>query len=110
MEKIKGYFQEKYFSEHYYERKMKEFFELKFGTMRMEEYEKQFLELMKYVDFMKDEKVKIQRFLCGLPLEPIGSHTSCGTIVKTTFSQTLVSFLSKSCTSSSYFWSRWKIP
>jgi hypothetical protein len=65
--RFKGYFQEKYFSEHYYERKMKEFFELKLGTMTMEKYEKQFFELLKYVDFIKDEKVKIQRFLNGLP-------------------------------------------
>jgi len=46
---------------------MKEFFELKLGTMTMEEYEKWFFELLKYVDFIKDEKVKIQRFLSGLP-------------------------------------------
>jgi hypothetical protein len=35
--------------------------------MTMEEYEKQFLELLKYVDFIKDAKVKIQQFLSGLP-------------------------------------------
>jgi predicted aspartyl protease len=64
---FKRYFQEKYFSENYYERKMKEFFELKLGTMTMEEYEKQFFEFLKYVDFIKDEKVKIQRFLSGFP-------------------------------------------
>ena len=46
---------------------MKEFFELKLGTMKMEEYEKWFFELLKYVDFIKDEKVKIQRFLSGFP-------------------------------------------
>ena len=54
-------------SEHYYERKMKEFFELKLGTMKMEEYKKSFFELLKYVDLINDEKVKIQRFLIGLP-------------------------------------------
>jgi hypothetical protein len=64
---FKGYFQEKYFPEHYYKRKMKELFELKLGTMIMNEYEKRFFELLKYVDFIKDEKVKIQRFLSGLP-------------------------------------------
>ena len=64
---FKGYFQDKYLSEHYYERKMKEFFELKLGTMSMDEYEKRSFELLKYVDFIKDEKVKIQRFLSGLP-------------------------------------------
>jgi hypothetical protein len=45
---------------------MKEFFELKLGSMTMDEYEKWFFELLKYVDFIKDEKVKIQRFLSGL--------------------------------------------
>jgi hypothetical protein len=33
----------------------------------MEEYENKFLGLLKYVGFIKDEKVKIQRFLSGLP-------------------------------------------
>jgi hypothetical protein len=46
---------------------MKEFFELKLETMTMEEYEKHFFELLMYVDFIKDEKVEIQRFLSGLP-------------------------------------------
>jgi hypothetical protein len=46
---------------------MKELFELKLGTMIMEEYEKRFFELLNYVDLIKNEKVKIQRFLSGLP-------------------------------------------
>jgi hypothetical protein len=46
---------------------MKYFFELKLGSMTMDEYEKRFFELLKYVGFIKDEKVKIQRFLSGLP-------------------------------------------
>jgi hypothetical protein len=61
------YFQEKYLSQHYYERKLKYLFELKLGTVTMDEYEKRFFELLKYVDFIKDEKVKIQRFLSWLP-------------------------------------------
>jgi hypothetical protein len=32
----------------------------------MAEYEKKFLGLLKYVRFIGDEKVKIQRFLSGL--------------------------------------------
>jgi hypothetical protein len=59
---FKGYFQEKY----YYEINMKEFFELNLGTMTMEEYEKRLFELLKYVDFIKDDKLIIQRFLGGL--------------------------------------------
>jgi hypothetical protein len=45
---------------------MKELFELTLGSMTMEEYEK-FLGLLKYVRFIGDEKVKIQRFLSGMP-------------------------------------------
>ena len=46
---------------------MKEFFELKLGSMTIDEYERRFLELLKYVSFIKDEIVKIQRYLSGLP-------------------------------------------
>jgi hypothetical protein len=46
---------------------MQEFFELRLGSMTMEEYDKNFLGLLKYVGFIGDEKVKIQRFLSGLP-------------------------------------------
>jgi hypothetical protein len=34
--------------------------------MTMAEYEKKFLGLLKYVGFINDEKVNIQRFLSGL--------------------------------------------
>ena len=33
----------------------------------MEEYANKFLEILRYVRYIKDEKVKIQRFLSGLP-------------------------------------------
>ena len=33
----------------------------------MEEYVNRFLELLRYVRYIKDEKVKIQRFLSGFP-------------------------------------------
>ena len=46
---------------------MEEFFEINLGSMTMEAYEKTFLELLSYADFIKDEKVKIERFLSGLP-------------------------------------------
>jgi hypothetical protein len=46
---------------------MKELFELKLGNMTMNEYDKRIFELLKYVNFIKDEKVKIERFLSGLP-------------------------------------------
>jgi hypothetical protein len=64
---FKKYFQQWYLSKHYYDKKIQEFFKLKLGNMTIEEYEKKFLELLRYVDFIKDEKVKIKRFLSGFP-------------------------------------------
>jgi hypothetical protein len=46
---------------------MQEFSELKLGSITMGKYEKKFLGLIKYVGFIKDEKIKIQRFLSVLP-------------------------------------------
>jgi superfamily II RNA helicase len=45
---------------------MKEFFELKFGSITIDEYKRKFLELLKYGAFIKDERVKIQRYMSGL--------------------------------------------
>jgi hypothetical protein len=64
---FKRYFQKKYLTKRYYDKKMKEFFELKLGSMTIDEYERRFLELLKYVSFIKDEKVKIHRYLSGMP-------------------------------------------
>jgi hypothetical protein len=64
---IKKYFEKKYLTKRYYDKKMKEFFELNLGSMTIDEYERRFLELLKYVSFMKDETVKIQRYFSGLP-------------------------------------------
>jgi hypothetical protein len=57
-------FYKEYLLEKFYEKKMQEFFELGLGSMTMVE---NFLGLLKYMEFIKDEKVKIQRFLSGLP-------------------------------------------
>jgi hypothetical protein len=46
---------------------MKDFFEINLGSMMIDEYERRFLEILKYVAFIKDEKIKIQRYLSGLP-------------------------------------------
>jgi hypothetical protein len=46
---------------------MKDLSELKLGIMIIDEYERIFLELLKYVAFIKDEHVKIQRYMSGLP-------------------------------------------
>jgi hypothetical protein len=65
--KFKRYFQKKYLTKCYYDNKMKDLFELKLGSMTIDEYERRFLELLKYVSFIKDEQVKIQRYLSGMP-------------------------------------------
>jgi hypothetical protein len=64
---FKNYFENKYLTKRYYDKKMKEFFELKLRSMTIDEYEIIFLELLKYVSFIKDETVKIQRCLSGFP-------------------------------------------
>jgi hypothetical protein len=57
---FKKYFEKKYLTERYYDKKMKEFFELKLGSTTIDDYERRFLELLKYVSFIKDETIKIQ--------------------------------------------------
>ena len=58
--KFEKYFKKKYMSERYYDEKMKEFYELKLGKLTIDEYINTFLELMRYVPYIKDEKVKMQ--------------------------------------------------
>ena len=64
---FKKYFKHKYLSNRYYDDKIKEFHELKLGHMTMEEYENKFLELLRYVMYIRDDKMKIHRFLSGIP-------------------------------------------
>ena len=52
----------------YYDDKIKEFHELRLGQQTMEEYANKFLELLRYVRCIRDDKVKIQNFLSGFPL------------------------------------------
>jgi hypothetical protein len=35
--------------------------------MTIDEYERRFIDMLKYVPFIKDETVKIHRYLSGLP-------------------------------------------
>jgi hypothetical protein len=64
---FKKNFQKKYLNKSYFDKKM-EFFELNLGSMDMDEYERRFLELPKNVSFIKNETIKIQRYLSGFPL------------------------------------------
>ena len=61
------YFKQKYLFNRYYDDKIKEFHELKLGQLTMEEYANKFLELLRYVRYIRDDKVKIQHFLSGIP-------------------------------------------
>ena len=53
-------FQKKYMSEIFFDRKVKEFHELRMGYMTMNAFINIFLDLLHYVPYIKDEMVKIQ--------------------------------------------------
>ena len=40
---------------------------MRLGQQTMDEYANKFLELLRYVRYIRDEKVKVQHFLSGLP-------------------------------------------
>jgi hypothetical protein len=67
--KFEKYFWKKYFSERYFDEKAKEFYELKLGKLTIEEYVNKFLDLLRYVPYIKAEKAKVQCFISGLPKE-----------------------------------------
>lgn len=56
-------FRKKYKSDRYYDDREKEFYELKMGSMTDEEYISKILELLRYVPYMEEETVNIQRFI-----------------------------------------------
>ena len=64
---FKKFFRQKYLSNMCYDDKIKEFHELRLGKQTMEEYVNKYLELLRYVRYIRDDKVKIQCFLSGLP-------------------------------------------
>jgi hypothetical protein len=64
---FKKHFENKYLNKRYYDRNLKEFFDLKLGSITIDEYERRHLELLKYVPFIKYETIKIQRCRSGLP-------------------------------------------
>ena len=62
MKQFHKYFKQKYLFNRYYDDKIKEFHELRLGQQTMEEYANKFLEVLRYVRYIKYEKVKIQHF------------------------------------------------
>jgi len=65
---FKRLFRKKYILERYYDNKAKELYELKMGSMTDEEYTTKFLELLRYLPYLKDEKSKVQSFVSRSPL------------------------------------------
>jgi hypothetical protein len=57
--KFEKYFYKYYLSKRYYDEKIKEFHELKLGQLTMDAYAKRFLELLRYVPYLKDARVRI---------------------------------------------------
>ena len=57
--KFRKIFQEKYKSKRFFDRKVKEFHELCMGSMTMDAFINRFFDLLHYVPYIKDEKVKI---------------------------------------------------
>ena len=60
-------FQEKYMSKRFFDIKVKEFHELRMISMTVDAFVNKFLDMLHYVPYIKDEKVKIQQFLGCLP-------------------------------------------
>ena len=60
-------FQKQYMSQRFFDRKVKEFHELRMGSMTMDAFINRFLDLLHCVPYIKDEKVKIQQFLGCFP-------------------------------------------
>ena len=67
VEAVPKVFRQKYLSYRYYDDKIKEFHEPRLGQLTMEEYANKFLEMLRYVRYIRDDKVKIQCFLSGFP-------------------------------------------
>lgn len=65
---FKKLLKKKYLYETYYDGNTKELYDLSMGSMTNDEYIIRFLELSSYVPYLKDEKEKIQRFICGFPV------------------------------------------
>jgi len=61
-------FKKKYVLERYFDDMEKQFYELKMGFMIDDEYTSMFLELLRYLVYLKEEKAKIQRFTSGSPM------------------------------------------
>eukprot|EP00253_Pinus_taeda_P009062 PITA_09062 len=61
------YFKERYLTERFYDEKAREFHDLRLGQQTMDEFITRFTSLLHYVPYIRQEKVKVQRFVSNLP-------------------------------------------
>lgn len=59
-------FCERYLSEHFRQKQIEEFHSLYQRGLTVAQYESRFLELLPYVEYMKDEKLRVHCFIMGL--------------------------------------------
>ena len=60
-------FKKKYLSKRYYDDRAKGFYEWWMSSTTNNEYTSRFLELLRYVPYIREEKSKVQRFISGFP-------------------------------------------
>ena len=66
-DRFQQYFKYKYLTERFYGEKAREFHNLKLGQLIMDDFITKFTSLLRYVPYLRDDKVKVQRFLSSLP-------------------------------------------
>ena len=59
---FKKHFKHKYLYDRYYDDKIKKFHELRLGKQTMDEYANKFLKLLRYVRYIRDEKLRSNTF------------------------------------------------
>jgi len=64
-DEFKRLFKKKYMFKRYYDRHTREFYELKMGYMVDDKYITKFMDLFRYVPYLKGDKTKVQRFISG---------------------------------------------
>ena len=67
-DEFENIFRERHLFRQYYDWKARELYKLKLDQLSNDEYVTNFLELLRYVSYFKDEKAKIHRFFSGFPM------------------------------------------
>ena len=67
-EKFQRYFKERYLTEHFYDKKVREFHDLWLGQQTMDKFITCFTSLLHYLPYTREEKAKVQRFVSSLHL------------------------------------------